>query len=52
MNKVNDLYSAVEAGNKSKSVKNQIKSNLEFLVKKGKVSETYLNNVMNKLAKL
>lgn len=52
MNKVNDLYSAVEAGNKSQSTKNQIKSNLEFLVKKGKVSETYLNNVMKKLAKL
>ena len=52
MNKVNDLYSAVEKGNKSQSTKNQIKSNLEFLVKKGKVSETYLKNVMNKLAKL
>ena len=52
MNKVNDLYSAVEKGNKSQSTKNQIKSNLEFLVKKGKVSETYLNNVMKKLAKL
>ena len=52
MNKVNDLYSAIEKGHKSDSVKNQIKSNLEFLVKKGKVSETYLNNVMKKLAKL
>ena len=52
MNKINDLYSAIEKGHKSDSVKNQIKSNLEFLVKKGKVSETYLNNVMKKLAKL
>lgn len=52
MNKVNDLYSAIEKGHKSDSVKNQIKSNLEFLVKKGKVSENYLNNVMKKLAKL
>jgi len=52
MEKVNNLFTAIEAGNKSKSVKNQIKSNLEFLLKKGKVSETYLNNVMNKLGKL
>ena len=49
VNQVNDLYHAYELGNKSKSVKDQIKSNLEFLHKKNKVGKDYLDAVFKKL---
>ena len=48
-NQINDLYHAYELGNKSKSVKDQIKSNLEFLHKKNKVGKDYLDAVFKKL---
>jgi len=48
-NQINDLYHAYELGNKSKLVKDQIKSNLEFLHKKNKVGKDYLDAVFKKL---